>query len=509
MLGADGGEHPAAAVPETYDIGGISQLEKIIRLANKTRVRSARYARYLYPVLFILLDYIAILLAEQEALGLHHLIDTDIAPYAIAPKYFYLWVPMIFILFLGQSHAYRQMHSILDSTRDIFFAVLYGFMACLFIIYFSAAGAHTSRLFVGLFIVLLVPNLYLIRYLAKKFIKKCHLFYEPVILVGAGKTAERVLRYYRNDLGYRYDIVGLIDDNPLSKKVASRFLLYGKVAEAEAIIRDSGVQNVIITAPGMHRDQLQDLISKIQPYVRDISFAPDLIGIPMLGAEAEVLFSEEVLMLHMRNNLARRRNRIIKRVFDLICTTVGSILISPILLVLTIMVAISNKGHVIFAHQRVGRNGEIFPCYKFQTMIPNAQEALEQYLKENPEARKEWEENFKLEHDPRVTKLGAFLRKTSLDELPQLWNVIKGDMSLVGPRPIVTKEIERYGDYFREYSMVLPGITGMWQASGRSDTTYEERVAMDTWYVRNWSVWIDLMYLFKTVKAVAFGKGAY
>lgn len=105
VLGADGGEHPAAAVPETYDIGGISQLEKIIRLANKTRVRSARYARYLYPVLFILLDYIAILMAEQEALGLYHLID--IAPYAIAPKYFYLWVPMIFILFLGQSHAYR------------------------------------------------------------------------------------------------------------------------------------------------------------------------------------------------------------------------------------------------------------------------------------------------------------------------------------------------------------------------------------------------------------------
>ena len=142
-------------------------------------------------------------------------------------------------------------------------------------------------------------------------------------------------------------------------------------------------------------------------------------------------------------------------------------------------------------------------------MIPNAQQALEQYLKENPEARKEWEANFKLEHDPRVTKLGAFLRKTSLDELPQLWNVIKGDMSLVGPRPIVTKEIERYGDHFREYSMVLPGITGMWQASGRSDTTYEERVAMDIWYVRNWSVWIDLMYLVKTFKAVIFGKGAY
>jgi undecaprenyl-phosphate galactose phosphotransferase len=142
-------------------------------------------------------------------------------------------------------------------------------------------------------------------------------------------------------------------------------------------------------------------------------------------------------------------------------------------------------------------------------MVSDAQKRLEEYLAANPEAKKEWEENFKLEHDPRVTKLGAFLRRTSLDELPQLWNVIMGDMSLVGPRPIVQAEVPKYGPYIREYYMVPPGITGMWQVSGRSDTTYEERVAMDTWYVRNWSVWIDLVFLFKTIKAVACGKGAY
>lgn len=184
-------------------------------------------------------------------------------------------------------------------------------------------------------------------------------------------------------------------------------------------------------------------------------------------------------------------------------------MISPILLLLTLWVAIDNGGHVIFAHQRVGKNGKLFPCYKFQTMLPNAQELLKEHLKKNPEARKEWEESFKLTHDPRVTRLGAFLRRTSLDELPQLWNVLRGDMSLVGPRPIVTEEIPRYKENIREYYMVLPGITGMWQVSGRSDTTYEERVAMDTWYVRNWSVWIDLMYLFKTVKAVFAQRGAY
>ena len=130
-------------------------------------------------------------------------------------------------------------------------------------------------------------------------------------------------------------------------------------------------------------------------------------------------------------------------------------------------------------------------------------------MAENPDARKEWDETFKLTNDPRVTKLGNFLRRTSLDELPQLLNVILGDMSLVGPRPIVEGEISKYGKNIREYYMVPPGITGMWQVSGRSDTTYPERVAMDTWYVRNWSVWIDIMYLFKTVKAVVTGRGAY
>ena len=142
-------------------------------------------------------------------------------------------------------------------------------------------------------------------------------------------------------------------------------------------------------------------------------------------------------------------------------------------------------------------------------MVPDAQQRLEEYLAENSAARQEWEESFKLTNDPRVTKLGAFLRRTSLDELPQLLNVLWGNMSLVGPRPIVRQEIERYGENIREYYMVPPGITGIWQVNGRRDTTYRERVAMDTWYVRNWSIWIDLVYLFKTVKTVFTGKGAY
>lgn len=200
---------------------------------------------------------------------------------------------------------------------------------------------------------------------------------------------------------------------------------------------------------------------------------------------------------------------LIKRGIDLVLSIGGGLCLLPFLLFIGLVVAIDNNGSVIFAHRRIGKDGRAFNCYKFQTMIPNAQEALEEYLSSNQSAQKEWKENFKLMNDPRVTRLGLFLRKTSLDELPQLWNVVKGEMSLVGPRPIVAKEIKYYGDNFKEYAMCKPGITGIWQVSGRSDTTYEERVAMDTWYARNRTNILDLKYLCKTVKIVLLGKGAY
>ena len=158
---------------------------------------------------------------------------------------------------------------------------------------------------------------------------------------------------------------------------------------------------------------------------------------------------------------------------------------------------------------RVGKDGKIFPCYKFRSMCVDAKEKLEELLQNDPEARAEWERDFKLKHDPRITKSGAFLRRTSLDELPQIFNVLKGEMSLVGPRPIIKDEMERYGNRIDDYLMVKPGIAGIWQCSGRSDTTYQERVQMDSWYVRNWSVWLDIMILWKTIEAVVAKKGAY
>lgn len=466
---------------------------------SNQRIRQ-RLRPYLAPIIFMSADYLAVILTG--------LISTGIYDLEIDPSYIYLWLPVTFLIFLAQAKAYTTMQPIIYTVRNIFYAGTYGLIAYIVALYFFTDWMAARSFFVVFWLVLLI-TLYIERLLISLWLKHSHHLYEDVIFVGAGKTAERALHYFQDDLGYRYHVIGFLDDNPISDKIPDKYKLLGKISEAEKIMENSHVQNVIITAPGMERDKLQQLITTVQPHVRNLSYVPDLIGTPMMGVEAQVLFTEEILMLHLRNNLAMRRNRIYKRIFDLVCTIFGGLLILPIIAIVALLVAIDNKGNVIFAHRRIGKDGKEFPCYKFQSMVPNAQEILQDYLAKNPEARKEWEESFKLTNDPRVTKLGSFLRKTSLDELPQLWNVIKGDMSLVGPRPIVKKEIERYGEYFREYAMVLPGITGMWQASGRSDTTYEERVAMDTWYVRNWSVWLDIMYLAKTFTAVMFGKGAY
>ncbi len=194
-----------------------------------------------------------------------------------------------------------------------------------------------------------------------------------------------------------------------------------------------------------------------------------------------------------------------KRIFDIVSSTLLLIILSPLFLILIVLVKLDSKGPVFFGHKRIGYKGETISVYKFRSMVQNAEEVLRNFT---PEQKAEFEKNFKLDDDPRVTKIGAFLRKTSLDELPQLINIIKGDMSVVGPRPIVQKEVAKYGKYADKLFSVKPGLTGFWQANGRSDTTYDERVQMDMYYIDNRSTLLDIRILFKTVIAVIRKEGA-
>lgn len=201
---------------------------------------------------------------------------------------------------------------------------------------------------------------------------------------------------------------------------------------------------------------------------------------------------------------------VVKTAFDYILTLVGAVFISPLLVYIAYRIKKEDPGPVFFAHTRIGKNGKPFSCFKFRSMVVNSQEMLQKYLAENPAAREEWERDFKLKDDPRVTPIGKFLRSTSLDELPQIFNVLRGEMSLVGPRPVIQEELDKYyGETAKLYCTVKPGITGLWQVSGRSDLEYDERVALDAAYIRHRTMWGDIVILWKTIGVVLMKKGAY
>ena len=196
---------------------------------------------------------------------------------------------------------------------------------------------------------------------------------------------------------------------------------------------------------------------------------------------------------------------IVKRTIDILGALIGLVLLSPIFLIVAIAIKLDSKGPIIFGHTRKGLHGKDIKVYKFRTMYENSQEIFNNFTKEQKE---EFYKNFKLENDPRVTKIGDFLRRTSIDELPQLINILNGSMSIVGPRPIVQKEIDLYGDYANKLFSVVPGLTGYWQANGRSDTTYEERIKMDMYYIDNRGFWLDFKIIIKTFGFVLKGEGA-
>jgi undecaprenyl-phosphate galactose phosphotransferase len=473
----------------------------------------SRFKYYLSSSLLVVVDYVAIFSSVYVA-GyvrdcLMHFFYGIYPPLILNNFFAYGVIPCMFLFFIAYTELYAKRLPTWEYIGRIFKVCLYVNVLILIFTYFLGKAESISRLFLVLLWLESFVNLCLFRYVSKKVLLNFGLWQIPILIIGAGKTAEILIDTFENEPGIGYEIIGLVEDHSKERILTQKYPMLGSFKDIEKIIEETEVQDVILATPGVSRKQLVQLIYRIQSRVRNLTIVPDLFGIPMSNVSVDSFYNQKTLVLHLRNNLARKRNRILKRVFDFMASLIGTILIAPILIIIAFLIYKSSPGSIIFSHMRIGTNGKVFPCYKFRSMVNNSQEMLSKYLEENAEAREEWNRDFKLKNDPRVTTIGEFLRKTSLDELPQLFNVIKGEMSLVGPRPIIDKEIEKYGEYINDYYLVRPGMTGYWQVSGRSDVDYKERVQMDSWYVRNWSLWQDLVLLVKTIGVVFGGKGAY
>ena len=467
-----------------------------------------KYSYILFPVLLIVLDYCAILLATELSLQLRQYIMPR-SRFEISWGNQHLITPFIYISYFAMSGLYTRNMQFWRVISQIFQSCVYSIATGVLIMYVLRKAPASSRLYIALLAVFGFFFVVLFRYAIKKWIDKTKMFGEPILLMGAGKTAALIVRYALEDVGMNYRFIGYLEDYEPDPFVASKIIHLGKFSDATEVIRNTGVQRVLVAAPGLAQQQIQEIVYDLQPLVHRIAFIPDLGNMPLSTMDIESMVDGHVVVLQMRNNLKNRWNRLLKFVFDWVVTLLGSVVILPVMGIIALWIRYDSPGPVIFKHKRVGRHGKEFYCYKFRSMCTDAEEKLKEILATNPEARKEWEKDYKLKKDPRVTSSGLFLRETSLDELPQIFNVLKGEMSLVGPRPIVQSEVHYYGRFIQDYYMVRPGITGVWQTSGRSDTGYNERVQLDTWYVRNWNIWFDIVLLWRTMKVVIKRKGAY
>ena len=337
----------------------------------------------------------------------------------------------------------------------------------------------------------------------------------PMVIIGYGDNALQTARAFEDEKMMGYTLTAFLVPEDRERMLDTYMDKLGRLVPCitlgdnpERTLAHFGNPHVVLALEQGGIDFYQDIIQRIGRRSENIQIVPSVRGLPLYGMEVNHFFAHEVLLLTVRNNLARRFPQLIKRLFDLVVSSLALVLGFPILLWIAIKVMASGRP-IFYGHQRIGRHNKSFPCYKFRTMAPNADQLLADLLASDPDARAEWDRDFKLKNDPRITPIGHFLRKTSLDELPQLWNVFKGEMSLVGPRPVVEAELERYGNQVTYYLEANPGITGLWQISGRNDVSYDERVYLDVWYVKNWSLFNDIVILFKTVKVIFKRDGAY
>ena len=329
----------------------------------------------------------------------------------------------------------------------------------------------------------------------------------PVVVMGAGKTGEMVVRTLQRQPSLGLKPIAILDDNPKTHGALAGVPVVGGLSMAPVLAKDFKIPYAIVAMPGVARGRLMQLLGKYGRTFAHLMIIPDLFGMASLWVAARDLGG--VLGLEARQQLFLPGPRLLKACLDKGLVILISLLALPFIALISLLIRLDSSGPIFYRQTRIGREGKLFKAWKFRSMVVNADVALEQYLQDHPELRSNWEADHKLKDDPRITRIGRFLRRTSLDELPQLWNIFVGEMSLVGPRPIVYEEVWRYGDMYDLYLQVLPGLTGLWQVSGRNNVTYEERVNFDAYYVRNWSVWLDIYILIRTVKVVLAGDGAY
>jgi undecaprenyl-phosphate galactose phosphotransferase len=362
-----------------------------------------------------------------------------------------------------------------------------------------------------LFLIVTLPTM---RQVSRALMAKLNIWQIPAAIIGInGRTAE-VRDALRNSLALGFDVRWLVVEDletTVPENLRDLHIVHSSdpVVIANTVL-SAGCKEAICASKDMQSRHFAQVTRRLLEVSIPITIIPSLTRLPLADVTINFFFGRDLLLLQARSNMQRLPWRILKRAFDITASIFLLVALAPLFLVIAIAIRRADAGAVTFFQTRIGRHGKPFKCIKFRTMVTDAEAKLLAWRAENPELYEEYRKSFKLRDDPRVTPIGKWLRKTSLDELPQLLNVLRGEMSLVGPRPVIAQELEdHYGPAAQLYIRTRPGMTGLWQVSGRSDTSYEQRVVLDEWYILNWSFWYDIVILIQTAWIVASGKGAF
>jgi Undecaprenyl-phosphate galactose phosphotransferase WbaP len=346
-----------------------------------------------------------------------------------------------------------------------------------------------------------------VRSVAHLFLAKTKLGGIPAVIYGSGSTGKLVAECLLGSIRTGYIPVLILDNKSNGKDKYMNIPIIHDMSIGPEIVKRYNIKMAIIAKPKLNQKKLKRLLNTSVSAFRYNVIIPSFFS--MTNIYMSVRDFDGILGLEASHKLKKIWNLGIKRLLDIFIVFTGGLIILPFLLLIALLIKISSPGSVLYKHKRLGKNGKYFYAYKFRSMAVDAHEKLQKMLNTDPLIKTEWEKYHKLQNDPRVTVIGKFLRRTSIDEFPQFINIIKGDMSLVGPRPIVNEEIKKYGEDYKLIFSIRPGLTGLWQVSGRSDTDYSERVTYDTYYLQSWSPWLDFWIIFKTFGVVLKGKGAY
>jgi Undecaprenyl-phosphate galactose phosphotransferase WbaP len=409
-------------------------------------------------------------------------------------------VSLVILSFLSRGLYSLKPYLIWEELHRIVKASLVAIVLIFFLLYFVRVSNITTAVLVsmGIFAVLISVA----RYQYRVILFKLGLLRTNVIIVGCGIQGVKFQWNVEAHPFTTYRVIGYVDDEAQD---VNGVKVLGKLEDLPQILASQRVDEAVIAIPKGTRENFLDVMKSLEVKVRTIRFIPDMYGV--LTFSPEITDFNRVLTISAAQGLLSPIRMAYKRTFDICFGLVGLVFLLPLYLVAAVFIKLDDGGKVIFTQKRIGLNGKPIQIYKFRTMVANAEAVLADLMAKDPAIKEAYERDKKLENDPRITKFGNILRKTSLDEFPQFLNVIKGEMSVVGPRPYLFGEIKDMGDKYDSIIKIKPGVTGLWQATGRNDITFDERVILDQYYVRNWTAWFDIVIIIRTLFSVAKRQG--